>query len=92
MKADARVMRERQRGKRIVNMMTLLKRYRMAAGFSQRGLAKKVGVSVQAYSYWENGRNLPQAKRIKMLAAALEVPPLELTRIVSPGHQGQDAR
>ncbi len=50
----------------------LLKRYRQAAGLSQKNLASKAGVSVRGVSDLERGARLrPHADTVRMLAKAL---------------------
>ena len=47
--------------------------YRKKAGYSQEGLAERLGVSRQANSKWETGEATPDAERIIALAAALGI-------------------
>lgn len=47
--------------------------YRKRAGYSQEGLAERLGVSRQAISKWETGEATPDAERIIALAAALGI-------------------
>lgn len=47
--------------------------YRKKAGYSQEGLAERLGVSRQAISKWETGEATPDAERIIALAAALGI-------------------
>lgn len=47
--------------------------YRKKAGYSQEGLAERLGVSRQAISKWETGEATPDAERIIVLAAALGI-------------------
>lgn len=68
-------------------MMTLLKRYRLATGMSQREVARKLRVTNTAYSYWESGRNLPHPRHIRQLATVLAVNAMELTHILCPEPQ-----
>lgn len=55
-----------------------LKRMRTRAGFSQRGLARHLGLSPNAVQRWENNEVLPQAGRIREIATALGVTQTEL--------------
>lgn len=47
--------------------------YRKKAGYSQEGLAERLGVSRQAISKWETGEATPDAERIIALAAAMGI-------------------
>ena len=47
--------------------------YRKKAGYSQEGLAERLGVSRQAISKWETGEATPDAERIIALAAVLGI-------------------
>ncbi|HYF35120.1 MAG TPA: helix-turn-helix transcriptional regulator [Prosthecobacter sp.] len=66
------------------SIMTLLKRHRLAAGLTSTDVAKRVGVSVSSYSAWETGKNLPKPKFCKKLSRVLDIPALELTRVLVP--------
>lgn len=44
------------------------KKAREAAGFTLQEAAKKIGVSFQAISLWENGRAMPSASRLPKIA------------------------
>lgn len=46
---------------------------RLARGMTQKELAKKVGVSEVAVSYWENGQAMPQTARLRRIAGVLGV-------------------
>lgn len=50
-----------------------IRSFRKAAGLTQPELAKKIGVSHAAISYWENGVNIPNVKDCWKLADALSV-------------------
>lgn len=74
--------------------MTLLKRARMAAGQTQGQVAKRVGVSVAAYSGWETGRWLPHPKNVVRLGRVLSIPPDKLMDVLVPepkAHPGDGA-
>ena len=60
---------------------TNLKRVRGAKGISQSVLAKKVGLSVSAYSKIENGKAKPEVSDLLHIAEALGV---SLEMLVSP--------
>jgi transcriptional regulator with XRE-family HTH domain len=64
--------------------MTQLRRHRLAAGFCQSDLARRIGVSVSAVSRWESGMDMPRGRRFKKIAHALGIAPLELTRVLDP--------
>lgn len=66
------------------DLMTTLKRHRLAKGLTLRDLAKRIGSSAAACSSWETGRYTPSARLIPKLARVLGVEPLELTRLISP--------
>lgn len=52
----------------------LIRDRRAASGLSQEELARRVGVTRQAVSHWENGRNLPRPDELRALATALQTP------------------
>lgn len=64
--------------------MTLLKRHRMARGFTQTKLARRLGVVPSTVSYWETGDKIPSPVMIPKLAKALALDPLELTKVIDP--------
>ncbi|MBQ6163029.1 MAG: helix-turn-helix domain-containing protein [Clostridia bacterium] len=47
---------------------------REKSGMSQAQLAERIGVSVQAVSKWETGRNLPEIDHLKQIAEITDVP------------------
>ena len=49
-------------------------------GISQQALAKELEVSQGAISHWLTGRNWPRRRRLRQLAAALNLPPEELQK------------
>jgi transcriptional regulator with XRE-family HTH domain len=55
---------------------------RKAAGYSQEGLAHKIGVTVSAVSRWELGTSTPRANLRRPLAAALDLSPPELEHLL----------
>lgn len=67
-----------------VGFMTLLRRHRLAKGMSQTQLGKLVKRSPAAVSSWERGEFLPDAEVFPKLARALDIDPMELTRVISP--------
>ena len=44
-----------------------LKKLRIFAGYNQRKVAEKLGVSVSTVSSWENGKKLPYGKNLQKL-------------------------
>lgn len=48
-----------------------LKTYRERKGFTQADLGKVLGVTQAVVSFWEIGRNLPEASKLPDLARAL---------------------
>lgn len=50
-----------------------LKTARQAAGFSQTKLAKAIGTSHSAISFWENGVNIPNVRDCWSIADALNI-------------------
>lgn len=48
--------------------MKNLRKFRNAAKMSGEQVARQIGVSVQTYYNWEQGRNEPGARKIKLLA------------------------
>jgi transcriptional regulator with XRE-family HTH domain len=64
--------------------MTQLRRYRLAAGLDQTGLARKVGVSVSAVSLWESGKCIPKGKMFPKIARVLGIKAIELTQLIDP--------
>lgn len=50
-----------------------IKENRLSAGLTQKQLAKQIGVTHAAISYWENGINVPNVKDCWLLADALNV-------------------
>ena len=47
--------------------------YRKKAGYSQEGLAERLGVSRQAVSRWESGTALPDAGNLRQISRLFEV-------------------
>lgn len=64
-----------------------LSRLRRERGLTQEELAKKLFVTRQAVSRWENGETAPGIDMIKLIAVALQVPITEL--IAMPEHYCQ---
>lgn len=56
-------------------MPAVLRRYRDEAGFSQRDLAERIGVSKGFISALEGGRSVPSLDRLVQIAGVLEVEP-----------------
>ena len=49
----------------------LISRLRKQAGYTQAGLAQRLGISYQAVSSWERGASMPDIGKLRDLAAAL---------------------
>ena len=64
--------------------MTLLKRYRLARGLTQRQVASRAKIKPASYSHYETGRQMPSAEVFPRLAKALGVEPFDLTKILDP--------
>lgn len=64
--------------------MTLLKRHRLAQGWTQAQLGAKVGRTAGSVCAWESGKSLPDAQVFPKLARALGLNPIDLTKVVSP--------
>lgn len=58
--------------------MNAFKKARIVQGLTQVELAKKLGVSSVAVSKWERGTGLPNVKRMKEVADALNLTVNEL--------------
>lgn len=50
-----------------------IKKLRVSNGLSQSALADKLGVTFQAVSKWENGRNLPDMQTLSMISTLFNV-------------------
>ena len=53
---------------------SVISTWRTTAGLTQEQLAKKLSVSAQAVSNWENGKNQPSVEKLYQLAEVLEIP------------------
>lgn len=51
-----------------------MKQYRRALGWSRKYAAWRLGVAVSTWSQWENGKRLPTADFLGMIAHLYEVP------------------
>jgi transcriptional regulator with XRE-family HTH domain len=51
-----------------------IKDLRREAGWSQRDLAVRIGVSKMSISHWETARNEPSARQVRALAEVFAVP------------------
>jgi transcriptional regulator with XRE-family HTH domain len=58
---------------------------RLASGFSQETFAHHLGVSVSSVRGWELGTRTPRPQSRRAIAGALDVTPVELDRLLSPG-------
>ena len=59
---------------------------RRKSGLTQDALAEKIGVSPQAVSKWENGRNLPELENLLQIAEITDAP---YSALLEPGREGQ---
>jgi predicted ATPase len=65
----------------------LLRRHRLAAGFTQEGLAEASGVSARGVQDLERGVNArPRAETIRLLTDALDLGTAERTRLIVAAH------
>lgn len=55
-----------------------IKRHRKINGYSQKRLAKKLGVSITHISLWENGKLLPGLINVLKLCVIFQVSPFDL--------------
>lgn len=55
-----------------------LKLARMRAGYTQKEVAERLGISESLVAKWETGRSRPQGERLKALAELLAARPEEL--------------
>lgn len=51
-----------------------IKKLRVERGMSQEQLADSIGMSVNAVSTWENGKNIPPKSNIEKLCRAFGIP------------------
>ena len=51
-----------------------IKKAREDCGFTQEKLAEKLGISAQAVSKWENGKNLPDIENLLLIAEVTDTP------------------
>ena len=51
-----------------------IKKAREASGFTQEKLAEQIGVSAQAVSKWETGKNLPDIENLMLIAEITDTP------------------
>ena len=63
---------------------TLIARTRKEKGLTQRELAEKVYVSVQAVSKWERGESEPSTSNLLALAKLFGVSPAQLLESAAP--------
>lgn len=59
---------------------TQIKKYRMDANLTQEDLAKKMYLSRQSISKWENGESLPSVENLVLLSEILQIPLDELIK------------
>ena len=60
---------------------------RKKRNFTQQDLAEEIGVSVQAVSKWENGRNLPDIENLLRIAEVTNVP---YSYLIDAGRDNED--
>ncbi len=65
------------------NMASLVKKYRKNNGLTQVELGKKLFVTKQAVSKWENDKTLPDLETIKKIAKVLNIPSDEILGNIS---------
>src|SRR3954469_7658175 len=66
---------------------TLLRRYRLAAGLTQEGLAERAGVSARGVQDLERGvRTAPRADTVRLLADALALDQEGRARLIAAVH------
>lgn len=71
----------------------LLRRYRLAAGFSQERLAERAGISVQALSALKNGRRqAPYRHTVALLAKAMDLAEAETALLEARVVRGRQFR
>ncbi len=58
----------------------VIKDARIKKGLKQEDAAKSVGVTVQTYSKWENGKTEPRASQVALLAQSLGLSEMEICR------------
>ena len=61
-----------------------IKQYRLASGMEQKELAKRIGVTANAVSNWENGRSRPDVTLIPMICDSLQITLYDLFSIKDP--------
>lgn len=57
------------------NLGNLLRRARRFYGYTQKAVAKQLGISRTAYTYYETGKSLPSIITLKKLAEIFRLPP-----------------
>lgn len=62
----------------------MLRRARIAAGLSQKDLARRVQVTPGAVSAWEAGEYMPKSRLFPKIAKILGVNAWELTQFIAP--------
>lgn len=55
-----------------------LKQLRIERGFTQRDMAKRLGISYQSYNRWENDANNLTMNRVNEIAKVLAVEPMSI--------------
>ena len=57
--------------------MNIITKHRIAKGFSQNELAKRLGVTQTTISFWETGKKFPQSKHLLECSELLDFSPIE---------------
>ena len=55
------------------NFAEILRQLRVANGFTQQSLAKKLGIHQSSVSYWERGLSRPEYENLILLADIFDV-------------------
>src|SRR5680860_324516 len=67
-----------------VKFADVLRRRRLAAGFSQEDLAERAGLSPRSISDLERGQRLaPRLETVRLLSEALELTPTQRTQLIA---------
>jgi transcriptional regulator with XRE-family HTH domain len=69
-----------------------LARFRQAAGYSQRDLARETGISQRMIAYYEKQPQYPPMHVMTILSEALGIPPHELLKSEKPTDTLEDVR
>lgn len=64
------------------NIGRYIKKKRMAAGYTQADLAKKLGYTAQFVTNWERGVSSPPANTLRKIVTILEIPEEEILELL----------